>query len=74
MVFPDILHISMIAQKLAQLNESTNRWRYQQSREVSLLETRGILSERKSALLEKQDVSHHFCPFTVMTHFEIKLN
>ncbi|OZC12779.1 hypothetical protein X798_00413 [Onchocerca flexuosa] len=45
----------MIAQKLAQLNESTNRWRYQRSHEVSVPETRGILSERKSALLEKQD-------------------
>lgn len=50
----------MIAEKLAQLEESTNRWRYQRSREVVVPETRGILTQRKSALLEKQDVSHFY--------------
>ncbi|EFO17109.2 hypothetical protein LOAG_11391 [Loa loa] len=56
----------MIAQKLAQLKESTSRWRSQQSCEVLVPETHGILSQRKSALLEKQDVSH-LCTLSVKT-------
>ncbi|VDN82761.1 unnamed protein product, partial [Brugia pahangi] len=56
-IFNDSTNCLMIAQKLEQLKESTNRWRFQRSREILAPETRGILSQRKSALLEKHDVS-----------------
>ncbi|KAM3721248.1 Transcription factor CP2-like protein [Dirofilaria immitis] len=37
-----------IAQKLAQLEKSINRWRYQRPGEVVIPETSGILNQRKS--------------------------
>lgn len=60
----------MTAQKLAQLDESTNHWRYQRSPETLEQETRGILNQRKSALLKKQDVSHPYTSFNLKTEIE----
>ncbi|VBB33373.1 unnamed protein product [Acanthocheilonema viteae] len=61
----------MIAQKLAQLNESTNRWRYQRSREIVVPESRGILSQRKSALLKKHVLYTLYSP-SWLTNFRKK--
>ncbi|VDM98643.1 unnamed protein product [Thelazia callipaeda] len=46
----------MIAQKLAQLKQSSNRWQ-QRSSERAIPQVPGTLSERRNALLQSKNVS-----------------